>query len=631
MTLGSILIYLGIIFGILSLFSLIIKDLKFSGRKVVFEKIIPVSGNLLLACVFFITAASVLLIYYLVVSDFSIHYVWQYTSKDLPLIYKISAFWTGQEGSLLLLSWVILFMVMWMFRIHGSEKSFHRKVQVIVLLIGVIFLSITAILTPFVSSIDAGLTEIPEDGAGLSPLLVNKWMIFHPPGIFVPYGILAVVFAAAIVHLVYGNREWEEFSRPYSRVAWIILGAGIATGDMWSYEVWEGYWIWDPAFTSILMTWILFTAYLHGTTMYRRGKMALLTPALAVNSFIFALYSTYIIRSGSIQSAHVFGEGAQTMPLLVYVILLSAVSEGLVLYRYFTWRQVKEETRRGILSTRNTFYATIIVLAALSFILFWGLTSSMLLQSFGKSVSFDLYGTWSYPFTLALIAVLGICMFESLGRHWAKGLIFGAAMIPLFILANPFHDKYANLSASMIAFAAIGSVYQIYKSSSVTGITNKLRNCGPHIVHLGITIMLLGVLMSAFAISETVLFMKFKEKKAVGGYEIELADLSFPVEHQHASAKLTKIGMYNIYKDGVLIDSGIASFREVRGEFITQPFIYRGLFADVNIRYQGVGSLSPIMISVANVRVVPGMTVIWSGSILVVIGIIPLILWRKKN
>jgi len=148
-----------------------------------------------------------------------------------------------------------------------------------------------------------------------------------------------------------------------------------------------------PAFTSILMTWLLFTAYLHGTTMYRRGRMAMLTPALAVNSFIFALYSTYIIRSGTIQSAHVFGEGAQTMPLSISFILVSVISEGLVLYRYFTWKQERKERRTELLSTRNTFYATIILLVVLSFILFWGLTSSLLLQSFGTSVSIDLYGT----------------------------------------------------------------------------------------------------------------------------------------------------------------------------------------------------------------------------------------------
>ncbi len=628
---GSTLIYLGILSGILSIFSLVARELKGIGKGIFLERLIPHAGNLIRISVGFITLASGLLIYFLINSDFSIHYVWQYTSRDLPLVYKLSAFWTGQEGSLLFLSWVIFVMVLWLSERHGSEGSFHRRVQVIVLITGMVFLSISAILSPFMTSYDAGLAEVPEDGAGLNPILVNKWMIFHPPGIFVPYGILVVVFASALVHLFSGNRKWEEFSRPYGRIAWIILGAGIVTGDMWSYEVWESYWIWDPAFTSILMTWLLLTAYLHGTVMYRRGKMNLLAPALAINSYIFALYSTYIIRSGTIQSAHVFGEGTQTVPLFVCVIIISAISEGFVLYRYFTWKREEDGKRSKILSTRNTFYATIIILAALSFILFWGLASSMVLQTSGVSVSVDLYGTWSYPFTLALIFMLGICVLESLGKYWIKGIILGAALIPVFILAGPFPERYANLSASVLAFAGISSIYQIYRSSCVNGLMNRMRSAGPHIVHLGIAVMLAGVLMSAFATSETLVFMKFNEKKPAGGYEIELADLSFPVEHKHATAILTKIGVYNIYKDGIMVDSGAASFREIKGEFITQPLIYRGLLADVNIRYQGVGTMSPILISVANVRVIPGMTILWAGSILVVIGIIPLLISGRKS
>ena len=455
-------------------------------------------------------------------------------------------------------------------------------------------------------------------------------MIFHPPGIFIPYGILVVVFASAIIHFLEGNTEWEDFARPYSRAAWILLGAGMVTGVMWSYEVWESYWIWDPAFTSILMTWLLFTAYLHSANMYRRNWMKMLAPALAVNSFILAMYSTYIIRSGTIQSAHAFGESARIMPLLVSIILLSSVSEGLVLYRYFTVRQSNRNTGSKMLSTRNTFYATVILLAALAFILFWGLTSSLLLRSFGASISINLYGTWSYPFSLALLGVLGICMFEILGRYWTKGIIFGAVLILAILLLKPAQSFYTSLSAAILAFAGLSAAYRIFKSLNISGIKNKLNSCGPHIVHLGIVIMLVGVLMSTYATSQTVLFMKFNEKKAVGGYEIQLSDLAFPVEHKHTSAVLTKIGVYNIYKDGTFLDSGEASFREIKGEFITSPLIYRGLPADVNIRYQGIGTENPIFISVANVRVIPGMTILWIGSILVVIGIIPLFLFEKR-
>ncbi len=615
---GSVFLYSSILFGALSLCSLIFRDLKDSGKAVFFDLMIPHAGNLIRATAIFISIASGLLIYYLASSDFSVHYVWQYTSRDLPMIYKISAFWTGEAGSLMFLAWVILLMASWLSERHGHEVIFMRRIQIIVLLMGILFLAITALLSPFTSSLEGGLKEIPDDGAGLNPLLVNKWMIFHPPGIFIPYGILAVVFASAFVHLINGNKEWEkweEFARPFGRAAWIVLGAGMVAGVMWSYEVWESYWIWDPAFTSILMTWLLLTAYLHSS------GMKALAPALAVNNFVLAVYSTYIIRSGTIQSAHAFGEGRGIKPLLIAFILIAVISEGLLSYRL---KENKENTTSKLLSRRNYFYAAITLLAGLSFILFWGLTSSLLLKSFGAMVSVNLYETWSYPFSLALVAVLGICMF---GKHGKKGIFFGAALVLVFLVLKPAQSIYTNLSASVLAFAGLSSTWRIFKSLNA----GSMRSCAPYIVHLGIAVMLTGVLMSTYAASESVLFMNFGEKKTVGGYEIQLADLSFPVEHKHAFAVLTKIGVYNIYKDGVLVDSGEASFREIKGEFITQPFIYRGLLADVNVRYQGIGTESPVFISVANVRVIPGMTILWLGSILAVCGAIPVFFPARRE
>jgi cytochrome c biogenesis factor len=230
------------------------------------------------------------------------------------------------------------------------------------------------------------------------------------------------------------------------------------------------------------------------------------------------------------------------------------------------------------------------------------------------------------------MAVLGICMLESLDKHWTKGIMLGVVLMIVFLLLRPANNIYTNASASVLAFAGVSSLYRIFKSSHVSGIKNKLRSSGPHIVHLGIAVLLIGVLMSANAPDpQNVLFMKLNEKKTVAGYEIQLVDLAFPVKHKHATAVMTKIGEYNIYKNGVLLYSGEARFREIKGQYITEPLIYRGLFADVIVRYQGIGTQSPIFISVANVKVVPGMTILWTGSVLVVIGIVPLLFWRRTE
>ncbi|MCK5661663.1 MAG: hypothetical protein KAH86_09895, partial [Methanosarcinales archaeon] len=283
-----------------------------------------------------------------------------------------------------------------------------------------------------------------------------------------------------------------------------------------------------------------------------------------------------------------------------------------------------------ILSAKNMFYVTIILLVGLSFILFWGLTSSLLFNYIGAFISVDFYGAWSYPLSLALVIVLGICMFKS-SLMQRNGIILGVVLVFAFVLLKPAEGVTTNISAAVLVFAGLGSIYQVLNSSYVSGLKNKLRLVAPHIVHLGIVLMLVGVLLSTYASSETVLFMGMNEKKEVAGYEIQLADLSFPVSHTHASAVLTKIGTYNIYKDGRLLGAGTASFREVNDEFITEAFIYRGLFADVNIRYQGIGTTTPIFISIANVRIIPGMTIMWFGCILVIMGIIPLCFWPIKN
>ncbi len=55
---------------------------------------------------FLIAIASAVLLKALVVSDFSLRYVWEHSSTDMPLIYKLSSFWGGLEGSLLF--WVLI-------------------------------------------------------------------------------------------------------------------------------------------------------------------------------------------------------------------------------------------------------------------------------------------------------------------------------------------------------------------------------------------------------------------------------------------------------------------------------------------------------------------------------------------
>ncbi|MDR2826193.1 MAG: heme lyase CcmF/NrfE family subunit, partial [Deltaproteobacteria bacterium] len=52
-----------------------------------------------LAIAVFMSASSMILLIALAGNDFSLTYVARYTDRLLPLFYRLTAFWAGQEGS----------------------------------------------------------------------------------------------------------------------------------------------------------------------------------------------------------------------------------------------------------------------------------------------------------------------------------------------------------------------------------------------------------------------------------------------------------------------------------------------------------------------------------------------------
>ena len=60
-----------------------------------------------IACFFAVTGAAFALVYSVYTNDFSITYILEHSNRALPGMYKFSAMWSGQEGSLLLWAWLL--------------------------------------------------------------------------------------------------------------------------------------------------------------------------------------------------------------------------------------------------------------------------------------------------------------------------------------------------------------------------------------------------------------------------------------------------------------------------------------------------------------------------------------------
>src|SRR5659263_187098 len=230
--LGDILLYASLAVSVIALVGLISREIKNIEllNKLVTPAIIAGAGLL--------TFSYILLTYYFVYSDFAYDYVWQYSSADLPLIYKISGTWAGQQGTYLLWVWVVYLSAAWLALTTKHKTALARRTQIITLLSGMYLIIITLVQSPFKLIIErpevvdlianGTLTPdfVPEAGNGLNALLVNFWMTVHPPLMFIGYATMTIPFAAAIVYLLTKEDGWEELGRQWARFTWLFLGMG---------------------------------------------------------------------------------------------------------------------------------------------------------------------------------------------------------------------------------------------------------------------------------------------------------------------------------------------------------------------------------------------------------------------
>src|ERR671910_324906 len=278
--------------------------------------------------------ASGVLLAALVRNDFSFVYVAQHTSRELPTGYTISAFWGGQEGSLLL--WLLLLtgyaaaalllnrrrardLVAWVVPVLGGVMVFFAFLLVVV-------------ATPF------AVQAAPPDGNGLNPSLQNPYMMAHPPMLYLGFVGLTVPFAFAMGALLARRTDerWIVATRRWTLVAWTALGVGQLLGAHWAYEEvgWGGYYAWDPVENAALMPWLAATAFLHSVMIQeKRGMLRLWNHLLVIGAFCLSLFGTFLTRSGVVDSIHSFTQSSIGPWFLGFIALVAAGSIALILRR----------------------------------------------------------------------------------------------------------------------------------------------------------------------------------------------------------------------------------------------------------------------------------------------------------
>ena len=277
--------------------------------------------------------------------SFYVGYVASHSNRDLPLFFKISVLWSGQEGSLLFWTWLMaIYCGVVVFQNRRRNRQLLPYVIGISMFTAAFFTSLTLfVANPFTElalAEGAGVAHrfFPPDGLGLNPILQHHAMVIHPPMLYLGFTGFVIPFAFAMGALItrQPGENWIRTTRRWTMVPWLFLGIGILLGGGWAYATlgWGGYWGWDPVENASLLPWLSGTAFLHSVMIQeRRGMLKVWNMVLVILTFFLCIFGTFLTRSGIISSVHAFAQSPLGTYFAVFLVIIVGFSVVTVLSR----------------------------------------------------------------------------------------------------------------------------------------------------------------------------------------------------------------------------------------------------------------------------------------------------------
>ncbi len=492
-----------------------------------------------------VTLASAVIVYAFVTDAFHIRYVDRYSDAIQPLLFKITAYWGGLDGSILF--WVFLLSGFGALAVRNSRESHRELIPYVVAVVAVVQMFFLFLMVIHNNPFETYLADTPPDGQGLNPLLQNAYMVIHPPSLYIGFVGMTIPYAFAMAALFTGylDDSWLRAVRRWTMVSWLFLSLGLTLGMIWAYEElgWGGYWGWDPVENAGLLPWFTGTAFLHSVMVQeRRGMLRVWNMTLVILTFFLTIFGTFMTRSGVVQSVHAFGEDPElAMMFTVFMVALLTVSFGMVLYRLPLLRGRHELD--SWLSREAAFLANNwILLFSAVFVLFATMfpTLSESLTGERLTVGPPFFNKWMLPIGLALLALTGIGPLLAWRKSTVANLryqflwpVLTAVVVSVALVALGVRVWSSGICFALSAFVTATMVQEFVRGArvrqGVSGsdlvtaaiglVARNQRRYGGYLVHLGIVVMFLGFAGEGFKQDAQVL-MKPGDTVEVGNFSV---------------------------------------------------------------------------------------------------------------
>jgi cytochrome c-type biogenesis protein CcmF len=522
----------------------------------------------------------------LMTQQYHISYVWSVSDPSTPDFYRFTALWGSQRGSLLF--WCALMSLFSFAAVVFNWRSDRRLMPyaiAVMMATLAFFIGITlfmenpfarwwidpaagrefqsVLVPPGVTAPDP--TVLAQTAQGLNPLLRHFGMIIHPPMLYLGFVGFVVPFAFAVAALASGDltTNWIKATRRWSLVAWLFLSLGLILGGRWAYDVlgWGGYWGWDPVENAAFLPWLVGTAFLHSVMIQeKRGMLKVWNMALVILTFSAVMFGTFATRSGVIESVHSFARSQIGMPMLLFWAAITLVGVCLLVYRWQRGELRDDHQFVGLLSRETLFVLNNVVFVALAVAIFWG--------SFGAPIAAELFlGTditlgrdYFMAVTPPLFALMYLLMgiaplsawsamsVQRLGNALFLPLVLTLVTVTLIVFTSELTTLVSTLAYGLVLLAGYVAIVETVRGVRVRVrahgesvpralmrlISRNQRRYGGYMVHLGITVIGIGV------IGSTLFQLETRRTLAVG--DMQRIDSQYTIRYDNAQRGLSEDG-----------------------------------------------------------------------------------------
>ena len=564
---------------------------------------------------FGVLISSFLLFYSLVSGNYSVEYVYHSTDKSLPIIYKISAFWSGSSGSMLFWTSVLAVLLIIVYFRNKKESSTKTISGVLLFVMTLFMFVVTFIKNPFT------LVSEQSDGFGLNPSLQSLGMVFHPPVIIIAFSFFFIAFGYQLFDIRKNTEDHVNITWKWAMWGWILLTFGIVTGGIWAYTElgWGGYWAWDPIENSSLVNWLFATTFLHG--LRRKGNNNKRMNFVLIFLTVFTiLVGTYIARSGLLNSVHAYSSRGVTVVFGVVLLVLVLI----FIFYYFKIKRLhpKDTTNEsGETASKKTFlniikpsnlFSTVSIITAI--LIFGGTTFPLYGGLFLKDASATPVSFYEYVFGIfGILVLLFLAINPSLYSRkilLIPGAICGLTVLGLMLFLTDY-GFLTKLSLSVCVMLAINLIIELV--FNYNKLLSNPKRVAVLFLHAPLIILAVGFAGSMGMLLNSDITIEKGSTKVVGEYEVKYRNLYWKEE----PGKTTAVSVIGVSgpKGKFQLKPELSYYQKMKTSH-SRAVIKSGLKEDLYIIFEGIDEKDNISLKV---KVVKWVSLVWIGSILLVI------------